>query len=199
MFIAKLSVLDHEIIFYVSNKLCGASWVTPTPTSHLTVGRTKSKSSAGRSAVFNARCQEKNKRELHMKVTKLFTLLVGSSLLFSAATFAGNGNKKSLILATPVTIDGKEIPAGEYRFEWSGTGPDVKVNILKGKETIATVPAHVVSMAVTNKQNGYSSAPSKDGSPALTQIFFSGDKYNLELGQAASAGTATGASTTSPN
>ena len=134
-----------------------------------------------------------------MKVTKLFTLLVGSSLLFSAATFAGNGNKKSLRFATPVTIDGKEIPAGEYKFEWSGTGPDVKVNILKGKETVASVPAHIVSVPVSYKQDGYSSAASKDGSPAITQIFFSGDKYDLEIGQAASAGTATGATTTSPN
>lgn len=134
-----------------------------------------------------------------MKVTKLVSLLVGGSLLFSAAAFAGNGNKKSLRLATDVTVDGKQIPAGEYKCEWSGTGPDVKVNILKGKETIASVPAHVVSLAVSNKQDGYSSAPSKDGSPALTQIFFSGDKYNLEIGQATSAGTATGAATTSPN
>jgi len=134
-----------------------------------------------------------------MKVTKLFTLLVGTSLLFSAAAFAGNGNKKTLRFATPVTLDGKVIPAGEYRFEWSGTGPDVTVNILKGKETIASVPAHVVAIAISNKQDGYSSAPSKDGSPAITEVFFSGDKYNLEVGQATSAGTATGAATTSPN
>jgi hypothetical protein len=134
-----------------------------------------------------------------MKVTKLFSLLVGSSLLFSAAAFAGNGNKKSLRLATPVTVEGKEIPAGDYKVEWSGTGSDVKVNILKGKETVASVPAHVVSVAVSNKQDGYSSTASKDGSPALTGIFFSGDKYNLEIGQGTSAGTATGVATTSPN
>jgi hypothetical protein len=199
IFIAKLSVLYHEIIFYVPNKLCGFARITATPMRHLKKGRMKSKSSAGRSAVSEARRQEKNKRELHMKVTKLFTLLVGSSLLFSAAAFAGNGNKKSLRFATPVTVDGKEIPAGEYRVEWSGTGPDVKVNILRGKDTVASVPAHVVSVAVSNKQDGYSSTASKDGSPALTQIFFSGEKYNLEIAEAASAGTATGAATTSPN
>jgi len=134
-----------------------------------------------------------------MKATKLFTLLAGTSLLFSAATFAGNGNKKTLRFATAVTLDGKQIPAGEYRFEWSGTGPDVTVNILKGKETIASVPAHVVALAISNKQDGYSSAPSKDGGPAITQVFFSGDKFDLEIGSATTAGTAAGASTTSPN
>jgi hypothetical protein len=134
-----------------------------------------------------------------MKVTKLFTLLVGSSLLLSASVFAGNGGKKSLRFATPVTIDGKQIPAGEYKFEWTGTGPDVQVNILKGKETVATVPAHIVAVPTSNKQDGYSSSLTKDGSPALTQVFFSGDKFDLELGQSANAGTATGAATTSPN
>ena len=99
-----------------------------------------------------------------MKVTKLFTLLAGSSLLFSASVFAGNGNKKTLRIDTSVTVEGKSLAPGEYKFEWSGTGPDVKVNILKGKETVASVSARVVSLPVSNKQDGYSAAAAKDGS-----------------------------------
>jgi hypothetical protein len=133
-----------------------------------------------------------------MKATKLFTLLVGSSLLLSASVFAGNGNKKTLHLYESVTLDGKQLPAGDYRFEWTGTGPDVKLNVLKGKETIATVDAHIVSVALPNKQDGYSSAAGKDGSPAVTAVFFSGEKFDLEIGQAA-ASTTSGAATTSPN
>jgi hypothetical protein len=133
-----------------------------------------------------------------MKVTKLFTLLVGSSLLLSASAFAGNGNKKSLRFDTPVTVEGKQLAAGEYKVEWSGTGPDVKLSILKGKETVASVDAHIVPAAVSNQRDGYSSTAIKDGSPAVTQIFFSGEKYDLEIGQT-SAGSASGAATTSPN
>jgi hypothetical protein len=132
-----------------------------------------------------------------MKATKFFTLLVGSSLLLSASAFAGPG-KKSLRFDTAVTVEGKPLAAGEYKVEWSGTGPDVKLNILKGKETVATVDAHIVSVSVSNKQDGYSASSAKDGSPAVTQIFFSGDKYDLEIGQA-SASSASGAATTSPN
>ena len=124
-----------------------------------------------------------------MKATKLFTLLVGSSLLLSASAFAGNGNKKSLQFETSVTVEGKSLAPGEYKFEWTGTGPDVKVNIIKGKETIASVSAKVVTAAVPNQQSGYSAAAGKDGSRSLTTLFFSGDKYDLQIGDATSATT----------
>jgi hypothetical protein len=134
-----------------------------------------------------------------MKVTKLFTLLAGSSLLFSASVFAGNGNKKTLHIDTSVTVEGKSLAPGEYKFEWSGTGPDVKVNILKGKETVASVSARVVSLPVSNKQDGYSAAAAKDGSRTLTTLFFSGDKYDLQIGDAASASAAPGSTTSGTN
>jgi hypothetical protein len=125
-----------------------------------------------------------------MKITKLFTLLAGTSLLFSASAFAGNGGKKSLHFDTSVTVEGKPLPAGDYKFEWSGTGPDVKVNILKGKETVASVSARVISVPAPNKQDGYSATAAKDGSRSLTTLFFSGDKYDLEIDQASAANAA---------
>ena len=130
-----------------------------------------------------------------MKVTKLFTLLAGASLLFSASAFAGNGSKKSLHFETSVTVEGKPLPAGDYKFEWSGTGPDVKLNILKGKETVASVSARVVSVPAANKQDGYSATAAKDGSRSLTTLFFSGDKYDLQIGEASAASSTPGVTT----
>jgi hypothetical protein len=134
-----------------------------------------------------------------MKVTKLFTLLAGSSLLLSASVFAGTTNKKSLHIYENVTVDGKQLPAGDYRVEWSGTGSDVTVNILKGKDTVASVPARIVPVNAAYKQDGYTATAEKDGSQSVTQFFFTGEKFDLEFGQAASANTATGAPATSPN
>jgi hypothetical protein len=127
-----------------------------------------------------------------MKVTKLFTLLAGASLLFSASVFAGNGGKKTLHFDTSITVDGKPLPAGDYKFEWSGTGPDVKVNILKGKETVASVSAKVVSVPAANKQDGYSATAAKDGSRSVRTLFFTGDKYDLQIGEASAANSAAG-------
>jgi hypothetical protein len=129
------------------------------------------------------------KKELQMKVTKLFTLLAGSSLLLSASAFAGNGNKKTLHIDTSVTVEGKALAPGDYKIEWSGTGPDVKVDILKGKETVASVTARVVSVPAPNKQDGYAATATKDGGRSLTTLFFSGDKYDLQIGEATSATT----------
>ena len=133
-----------------------------------------------------------------MKATKLFTMLVGSSLLFASAAFAGPG-KKTLHLDKNVTVEGKTLPAGDYKVEWTGSGSDVKVNILKGKETVASASARVVSVALPNKQDGYSATTAQDGSNALNSLFFSGDKFDLEIGQSAAASTASGAATASPN
>jgi hypothetical protein len=162
---------------------------------HLINRISSTKSSAGHSAVSRSLAPGETKRELFMKATKLFTVLLGSSLLLSASAFAGNGNKKSLHIYDTVTLDGKQLPAGDYKFEWTGTGPDVQLNVFKGKETVASVSAHIVSAAAPNKQDGYTSSASKDGSPAVTGVFFSGDKFGIELGNSASAKTA--ASTTS--
>lgn len=134
-----------------------------------------------------------------MKVTKLFTLLVGSSLLLSVSAFAGNSNKKSLHLYENVTVEGKQLPAGDYRVEWTGTGSDVTLNILKGKETVASVPARIVPVNVAFQQDGYTATAQKDGTQSVTQLFFTGQKFDLEIAQASSANTATGAATTSPN
>jgi hypothetical protein len=134
-----------------------------------------------------------------MKITKLFTLFVGSSLMLSASVFAGNGNKKTLRFDTSVTVEGKALAPGEYKVEWSGTGPDVKVNILKGKETVASVPARVVTLPIANKQDGYSASAEKDGSHSLTTLFFSGDKYDLQIGGASSANTTAGSATSGTN
>ncbi|MGB7283102.1 MAG: hypothetical protein WBE13_12635 [Candidatus Acidiferrum sp.] len=134
-----------------------------------------------------------------MKVSKWSALLLGSSLLLSASVFAGNITRKSLHFDQNVTVDGKTLSPGNYRFEWSGSGPDVKVTILKGSKTVASVPARVVSAPIPNKQDGYSATTEKDGSQTITQVFFSGEKYGLEIGQGVNASTTPATATSGTN
>ena len=124
-----------------------------------------------------------------MKVSRLSTLLLGSSLLLSVSAFAGTTIKKSLHLYENVTVEGKQLAPGDYKFEWSGSGPDVKIDILKGKETVATVSARVVSQGAANGQDGYVLTPVQGGRQYLAQIFFTGEKFDLEISQSASADT----------
>jgi hypothetical protein len=134
-----------------------------------------------------------------MKVSRLSALLFGSSLLFSVGVFAGTTNKKSLHLNEKVTIEGKQLAPGDYKVEWTGTGPDVTVNILKGKETVASVSAHVVPENAPNSQDGYLLKPAADGSQSLAQVFFSGERYDLNLDQSSSGSASQGANTGGTN
>ncbi|MGC1414893.1 MAG: hypothetical protein WA817_06415 [Candidatus Acidiferrum sp.] len=116
-----------------------------------------------------------------MKVSRFSTLLIGSSLLLSASVFASNINKKSLHLYENVTVQGKQLAPGDYKVEWSGSGPEVKISILKGRETVATTTARVVSQSESNDQDGYALKPGENGHQKLAQVFFSGEKYDLNI------------------
>lgn len=134
-----------------------------------------------------------------MKVSRFSALLLGSSLLFSVGLLAATTNKKSLHLNEKVTIEGRQLAPGDYKVEWSGTGPDVTVNFLKGKETVASVPAHVVPENAPNSQDGYLLKPAADGSQSLAQVFFSGERFDLNMDQGSSAGASQGANTSGTN
>jgi hypothetical protein len=127
-----------------------------------------------------------------MKLTKLGTFAIGASLLFASGAFAGDESKGKLHLIEPVTIEGKQVKAGEYNVQREGTGADVKLVITKGKETIATVPAHQVEDKSSRNSEAYGSHTEADGSKTLTTIFFAGNKYDLQSGQDQAAQTPNG-------
>lgn len=117
-----------------------------------------------------------------MKATgKIYSLAVASLLLAASAFAGGTANKGSLRLYERVNVQGKTIPAGQYRVEWNGTGPNVELNIENGKETIATVPARLVPVASKNQSDGYSATREQDGSSDLTTVFFHGKDFQLQI------------------
>ena len=80
-----------------------------------------------------------------MKASKISKgLLLGLALLLATSVFAAN--KGSLQVSDPVTVNGKQIPAGEYTVKWEGTGSNVELNILRGKSVVATVPARMIDL-----------------------------------------------------
>jgi hypothetical protein len=112
------------------------------------------------------------------------TLLAGAFLCSISTLAAGDTVKKSLELNENVTIQGVQLKPGTYRVEWSGPGPDVKVSISHGNQTLTTVPAHIVQENVKNAETGYSLKPAANGGPQeISELFFSGEKYNLQLAE----------------
>ena len=106
-------------------------------------------------------------------------LVLGLGLLLATSAFAAS--KGPLQLNAPVTVDGKQIAAGEYTVQWDGSG-SVQLSIMKGKNVVATIPAQVVNLDQPSSYNSAVVNTGKDGSRNLAQIRFSGKKMALSVG-----------------
>lgn len=124
-----------------------------------------------------------------MKISRNVVALAAGVLLAGSA-FAGNATRGSLHLYDTVTVEGKQLAPGNYKVEWTGSGPDVQVSILNGNNTVATLPAKVVSTTTKNESDGYSASKQTDGSNDLTSIFFHGQKFELQVAQQSAGATA---------
>ena len=82
-----------------------------------------------------------------------------------------------------ITVEGKQVPPGDYKVEWAGTGPNVEVKILKGKETVATAPARLVQTPTKAAVDSYGITKQQDGARVLSSIYFGGK--NLQPGNRA--------------
>jgi hypothetical protein len=127
-----------------------------------------------------------------MSVSKISKgLLLGLALLLATSGFAAN--KGSLQVYDPVTISGKPLAAGEYTVKWDGAGPNVELNIMKGKNVVATVPARMLDLEQSPVRDSIITSVNSEGHKSVNEIRFSGKKYafavNAESAKAESSGT----------
>jgi hypothetical protein len=118
-----------------------------------------------------------------MRMLQATTLLASAALLFSAAAIAGEANKSTLQLSEKVTIEGKALNPGKYTVQWDGTGPNVHVTLIQGKQTLATFPAHLTEQAVPNSQDAFGTTAEPDGTRALSAIYPGGKRLSLTIDQ----------------
>jgi hypothetical protein len=109
-------------------------------------------------------------------------LVLGSALLLASSAFAGT--KANLQLSNPVTVNGTNLKAGDYKLTWEGSGPNVELSITQGKTVVAKVPAHVVQLPAPATQDAAVIMKNDSGSNSLTSVRFEGKKFSLELGEA---------------
>lgn len=119
-----------------------------------------------------------------MKSSLFFKIIFATLLLaFTTGAFAANDvHKSSFEISAPTQVNGKQIPAGEYTAKWEGSGPNVQLSIMKGKEVVATAPAQVVELSQPARDTQAEIKNSSNGDRELTGLQFSGKKYSLQLG-----------------
>jgi len=115
--------------------------------------------------------------------------VLGLAVLLGTSAFAAN--KTTLQVQDPLTVSGTQLKPGDYKVEWDGSGPNVEVSILKGKNVIAKVPAHVVELQQASPSDAAVVKKNDDGSRSLSEIRMSGKKYALAVGEEAAKAEAT--------
>ena len=108
------------------------------------------------------------------------SLLLGLSLVLATSAFAAT--KASLQLQSQVTINGAKVKPGDYKLEWEGTGPNVEVSILQGKNVVAKTTARVVDLSAPAANNAAVTKKNDDGTSTLAGVRFEGKKFALEIG-----------------
>jgi len=108
------------------------------------------------------------------------SVVMGLSLLLATGAFAAT--KASLTLNNATSINGTKLKAGDYKLEWDGSGPNVEVSIVQGKNVVAKVPAKVVDLSATSSMNAAVLKQNGDGSTSLAGARFQGKKWGLDLG-----------------
>jgi hypothetical protein len=116
-----------------------------------------------------------------MKLSRVSKGLVrGLALLLATSAFASNTG--SLNVQEAITVSGKQLPAGDYKVKWDGTGSNVEVSIVKGKTVLATAPARLVDLKESPRSDAAIVRKNDDGSRSLSEIRFSGKKFALAIG-----------------
>jgi hypothetical protein len=108
-------------------------------------------------------------------------LLLGSALLLATSAFAAT--KAQLHLQNTTTINGTQLKAGDYKLQWDGTGPNVEVSVMQGKNVLAKVPAKLIDLPSVSYNDAAVVKKNDDGSNSLSGVRFEGKKYALELGE----------------
>jgi hypothetical protein len=115
-----------------------------------------------------------------MKFTQVAkSLMMGLALLLASSAFAAT--KAELVLQGPTTVNGTKLKAGEYKLQWDGTGPNVEVSIMQGKNVIAKVPAKLLDLTKPSQNNAALVKTNDDGTSTLAGARFEGKKFALDL------------------
>jgi hypothetical protein len=110
------------------------------------------------------------------------SVVLGLGLLLASSAFAGT--KTSLELSNPVTVNGTTLKPGDYKVQWEGTGPNVELSIMQGKNVIVKAPAHVIELQTPAAQDAAVTLKNDSGPNTLAGLRFQGKKVALDLGAA---------------
>jgi hypothetical protein len=119
-----------------------------------------------------------------MKSLKFGALVLAAAVSLSLGAFAKDKNEGKFSLADSAQIGSSQLKPGDYKAEWEGTGSDVQVKILQGKNVVATTPAKLVDKPNAQDSVTFGAA---SGTKTVDEIDFSHFHKALVFGTAQTA------------
>ncbi len=121
-----------------------------------------------------------------MKVLRFLALAGMFTFVLPLALLASNNNtrpqKKNVDVADQVVLAGKTLAAGQYKVEWQGSGPNVKVNFVKSGKTVLTAPARVEQLKNKAPYDAVVENTRKNGTKTITEIQWNNQREALMFG-----------------
>jgi len=115
-----------------------------------------------------------------MQCGKFLTLFAAIVMLVPLSAWAREKNEGTLQLFDVVEIGSTQLQPGTYKVEWNGNGPEVQVNVLQGKKTVATTSAKLQTSDRPAPQDAVTVA-SNGQEKQVTEIDFGNRKEALLL------------------
>ena len=119
-----------------------------------------------------------------MKFVKYSTLLAAVALSLSLIAFAKDNNEGKFTLSDSAQVGSTQLKAGTYKATWDGTGSDVQVKILQGKNVVATTSAKLVDSSTRTDSVTLKNA---DKAKTVDEISFGGLHKTLVFNSTESA------------
>jgi len=116
-----------------------------------------------------------------MKYTKHLAVLAVFSLVMSVGLFAESKSAGKMSITDPVQVGSTRLAPGDYKVEWTGTGDNVQINIMKGNKVVASTEGKVVEMPNSATSNAVVTKELDNNTRALTEIQFDNRKEALQL------------------
>ena len=101
---------------------------------------------------------------------KLQTIMLSALVLcflLPVASLAADKNSAKVNVLTPVVLNGTKLDSGTYTFQWTDNG---KINVLKGKETVASAEGKVTTGGARQDTNALIVRTGSSGDSVLTSV-----------------------------
>lgn len=99
---------------------------------------------------------------------KRFLSLLILATIISVTAFAADGGSGTVRFDSTVKVGSTELPAGDYKVTWSGSGDNAQVTLKQGKTTASTT----AQVQEVRRKNDAFATKTENGLRVLTQIQF---------------------------